>query len=303
MNYEILKHVIITSPQTTGPHTCPGPYQRRCRCVAELSSLYILSLLDSSLRAGWVRQGGGIEPSRLWAHEGKNCGLESHVFSYCSWGSQGKNTELVCHSLLQWTTFCQTSPPMTRRLGWPHTAWLSFTELDKAVVLWSDWLVVCDCGFSLSSLWSPLSVPTVLLGYLHTVGSGHRTGKGQFSFQSQGKAMPKNAQTTAQLHSSHTLVMLKILQARLQQYVNREHPDVQTGFRKGRGTRDQIANIHWIIEKAREFQKNIYFCFTDYAKAFDCVDHSKLENSERDGNTRPPDLPLQKPVCRSESNS
>ena len=71
-------------------------------------------------------------------------------------------------------------------------------------------------------------------------------------------------------------VMLKILQARLQQYVNWELPDVQTGFRKGRGTRDQIANIHWIIEKAREFQKNIYFCFIDYAKAFDCVDHNKL---------------------------
>ena len=71
-------------------------------------------------------------------------------------------------------------------------------------------------------------------------------------------------------------VMLKILEARLQQYVNRELPDVQDGFRKGRGTRDQIANIRWIMEKAREFQKNIYFCFIDYAKAFDCVDHSKL---------------------------
>ena len=70
--------------------------------------------------------------------------------------------------------------------------------------------------------------------------------------------------------------MLKILQARLQQYVNHELPDVQAGFRKGRGTRDQIANISWIIEKAREFQKNIYFCFIDYAKAFDCVDHNKL---------------------------
>ena len=82
--------------------------------------------------------------------------------------------------------------------------------------------------------------------------------------------MPKNAQTTAQLHSSHQ-VMLKILQARLQQYVNHELPDVQAGFRKGRRTRDQIANIRWIIEKARELQKNIYFCFIDYAKAFDCV--------------------------------
>ena len=72
--------------------------------------------------------------------------------------------------------------------------------------------------------------------------------------------------------------------------MNRELPDVQAGFRKGRGPRDQIANIHWIIKKAREFQRNIYFCFIDYAKAFDCVDHNKLENSERDGNTRTPDL-------------
>ena len=99
--------------------------------------------------------------------------------------------------------------------------------------------------------------------------------------------------------------MLKILQARLQQYVNRELPDIQAGFRKGRRTRDQIANICWIIKKARAFQKNIYFCFIDYAKAFDCVDHNKIlkENSEGDGNTRPPDLPLEKPVCRSGSNS
>ena len=85
--------------------------------------------------------------------------------------------------------------------------------------------------------------------------------------------------------------------------VNRELSDVQAGFRKGRGTRDQIANIRWIIGKAREFQENIYFCFIDYAKAFDCVDHNKLENSERDRNTRPPDLPLEKFVCRSGSNS
>ena len=97
--------------------------------------------------------------------------------------------------------------------------------------------------------------------------------------------------------------MLKILQARLQQYVNCELPDVQAGLRKGRGTRDQITNMRRITEKAREFQKNIYFCFIDYAKAFDSVDHNKLENSERDGNTRPPDLPLEKPVCRSGSNS
>ena len=97
--------------------------------------------------------------------------------------------------------------------------------------------------------------------------------------------------------------MLKIPQAMLQQYINCEHPDVQAGFRKGRGTRDQIANICWIIEKAREFQENIYFCFIDYAKAFDCVDHNKLENSERDGNTRLPYLPPEKSVSRSRSNS
>ena len=98
--------------------------------------------------------------------------------------------------------------------------------------------------------------------------------------------------------------MLKILQARLQQYVNHELPEVQVGFRKGRGTRDQIANICCIMEKAREFQKNIYFCFIDNAKAFDCVNHNKLwEILKRDGNTRPPDLPLEKSVCRSGSNS
>ena len=97
--------------------------------------------------------------------------------------------------------------------------------------------------------------------------------------------------------------MLKILQARLQQYMNRELSVVQAGFTKGRGTRDQIANIRWIIEKAREFQKNINFWFIDYAKASDCVDHNKLENSERDGNTGPPDLPLEKSVCKSGSNS
>ena len=98
-------------------------------------------------------------------------------------------------------------------------------------------------------------------------------------------------------------VMLKILQASLQQYRNHELSDVQAGLRKDRGTRDQIANICWIIEKPREFQKNIYFCFIDSTKAFDCADHNKLENFERDRNTRQPDLPLEKSVCRSGSNS
>ena len=97
--------------------------------------------------------------------------------------------------------------------------------------------------------------------------------------------------------------MLKILQDTLQQYLNCEFPDVQVGFRKGRGTRVQIANILWIMEKVREFQKNIYFCFIDYTKAFDCVDHNKLQNSERDWNTRPPYPPLEKSVCRLGSNS
>ena len=106
--------------------------------------------------------------------------------------------------------------------------------------------------------------------------SGHRTGKGQFSFQSQkGNAKECSNYCTIALISHASKLMLKILQTRLQQYVNRKLSDVQAGFRKGRGTRDQIANIHWIIKKATEFQRNIYFCFIDYAKAFDCVDHNK----------------------------
>ena len=109
---------------------------------------------------------------------------------------------------------------------------------------------------------------------------------------------------TIALISHASKVMLKIFQARLQQqYMNHELPDVQAGFIKGRGIRGQIANMHWITEKATEFQKNIYFCFIDYAKAFDCVDHNKLRKIMRDGNTRPPDLPLEKCVCRSGSNS
>ena len=97
--------------------------------------------------------------------------------------------------------------------------------------------------------------------------------------------------------------MLKILQARLQQYVNCELSDIQAGFRKGRGTTDHIANICLIIEKARQFQKNIYLCFIDYTKAFDYVDHKKLWKILRDGNTRPLYLPPEKSVCRSGSKS
>ena len=106
---------------------------------------------------------------------------------------------------------------------------------------------------------------------------------------------------TSALISHTSKVMLQILQTRLQQCVNRELPDVRAGFRKDRGTRDQVANICCIIKKAREFQKNICFCFIDYAKAFDCGSPQTVENSERDGNTRPPDLPLEKLICRSGS--
>ena len=111
---------------------------------------------------------------------------------------------------------------------------------------------------------------------LGKLSSGHTTGKGPFSLQSQRKAMPKNYHTIA-LISHASKVTLKILKARLQQYVNGELPDAQAGFREDTGTRDQITNICCIIEKEREFQKNIYFCFIDDAKDFDCVDHNKLE--------------------------
>ena len=136
--------------------------------------------------------------------------------------------------------------------------------------------------------------------------SGHRTGKGQFSFQSQRRAMSKNVLTTTHFFSFHMLassILLKILQARLHQWVNEELPDVQSGFRKGRGITDQIANICWIIEKAKEFQKKkIYLCFIDYKKAFDCAERT-VKNSERYGNTRPPYLHPEKFVCRSRSIS
>ena len=102
------------------------------------------------------------------------------------------------------------------------------------------------------------------------------TGLEKVKFHSNSKERQCSNYCTIALISHANEVMLKILQARLQQYVNRELPDVQVGFRKGRGTKDQIVNICWIIEKAKEFQKNIYFCFIDYAKDFDCADHNKL---------------------------
>ena len=130
------------------------------------------------------------------------------------------------------------------------------------------------------------------------------TGLEKVSFHSNlKKGQYQRNYDTIVLMSHVSRVMLKILQARLQQYVNRELPDVQAGFRMGRETRDHIADICWTVEKAREFQKNIYFCFIDYAKAFDCGSQQTVENSERDGDTRPPSLPPEKPVCRSRSNS
>ena len=137
------------------------------------------------------------------------------------------------------------------------------------------------------------------------VSSGHRTGKGQFLFQSQ----RKNVKECSNYHKialiSHTSkVMLKILQARFQQYVNQELPDVQAGFRKGRRTRDQIANICWIIEKAREFQKKYLLLLYWLCKSlWLCGSQQTLEKSSRDGNTRPPDPSPEESGCRSRSNS
>ena len=135
--------------------------------------------------------------------------------------------------------------------------------------------------------------------------SGHRTGKGQFSFQSQRRAMPKKCSNdcTIALISHTSKIILKILQASLQQYVNCELPDVQAGFRKDKGTRDQIANIRWIIKKAREFRKNILLLYWLCWSLWLCGSQKTVENSSRERNTRPPDLPLEKSVCRSGSNS
>ena len=119
----------------------------------------------------------------------------------------------------------------------------------------------------------------------------------------KGNAKECSNYCTIALISHASKVMLKILQVRLQQYMDHELPDVQAGFRKGRGTTDQTANICWIIKKAREFQKNFYFCFIDYTKSFDCVDHNKLWKIFRDGNTRPLDLPPEISACRPKSNS
>ena len=134
--------------------------------------------------------------------------------------------------------------------------------------------------------------------------SGHRTGKGFFiPIPKKGSVKECSNYCITTLISYANKVMLKILRARLQQYVNWEFLDVQPGFWSIKGTRDQIASICWLIEKARELQENIYLCFIDYAKALDCVDHNKLWKILRDGRTRPPFLSPEKSVCRSRSNN
>ena len=140
--------------------------------------------------------------------------------------------------------------------------------------------------------------------------SGQRTGK-VFSVFSVFILIPKKSNVkecwnncTIILISHASKEMLKILKARLQQASNWELPDVLAGFRKGRGTRGQIVDIHWITQKSKELQnKKRYFCFIDYTKTFNCVDHNKLENSSRDGGTRPPHLPPENSVCKSRNNS
>ena len=149
MEYCPLQHQILLLSPVTSTTGC-------CFCFGSVPSFFLELLLHWSPVAYWAPIDLGVQLSVSYLF----------AFSNCSWGSQGKNTEVVCHSLLQWITFCQTSPPWPTSFGWPHMAWLSFTELDKLWSVSSDWLVVCDCGFSLSALWCPLSAPTILLGFL-----------------------------------------------------------------------------------------------------------------------------------------
>ena len=150
MQYCSLQHrTLLPSPvaSTTG---C-------CFCFVSISSFFLELFLHWSPVAFWA-------PTDLGS---SSFSILYFASSYCSWGSQGKNTEVVCHSLLQWTTFCQTSPPWPSHLRLPHRAWLSFIELDKVVVLvWLDWLVFCEYGFSVSALWCPVATLTILLGFL-----------------------------------------------------------------------------------------------------------------------------------------
>ena len=133
MQYCSLQHRTLLPSPVTSTTGC-------CFCFGSISLFFLELFLHWS-------------PVAYWAPTDLGSVSYHFAFSYCSWGSQGKNTEVVCHSLLQWTTFCQTSPPWPGHLGWPHRAWLSFIELYKAVVLvWWDWLVFCDYGFSVCPL-------------------------------------------------------------------------------------------------------------------------------------------------------
>ena len=147
MQYCSLQHQTLRLSPVTSTTGC-------CFCFGSISSFFLELFLHWSPVAYWA-------PTNLGS-------FSFSILSFCLFTlfMGGKNNEVVCHSLLQWTTFCQTSPPWPDRLGWPHTAWLSVTELDTAVVLWSDWLVFCDYGFSVFALWRPLTTPTVLLGFL-----------------------------------------------------------------------------------------------------------------------------------------
>ena len=140
-------------------------------------------------------------------------------------------------------------------------------------------MIVMEFQLSYFKSWKMmlLNCCTQYVSKCRKLSSDFRTGNGQFSFQSPKRAVPKNVQTTIQLSSFHMLARLCWKSFKLGfNSTNWELPDLQARFRKGRGTRDQIANIHWIMEKAREFQKNMYFCFIDYTKAFGCVDHNEL---------------------------
>ena len=149
MQYCSLQHwTLLLSPVT--------PTTGYCICFGSIPSFFLELFLHWSPVAYWA-------PTDLGS---STFSIVSLAFSYCSWGSQGKNTEVVCHSLFQWTTFCRISPPWPARLGWPHRACLSFIELDKAVVLvWLEWLDFCDYDFNVSALCCPLVTPTILLGF------------------------------------------------------------------------------------------------------------------------------------------
>ena len=128
-----------------------------CFCFGSISSFFLELFFHWSLLAHWA-------PTNLGS---SSFSVLFFTFSFCSWSSQGKNTEVVCHSLHQWTTFCQNSPPWPVCLGWPYVAWLIVSlRWTRLWSMWLDWLVFCDCGFCLSALWSSLSVPTILLGFL-----------------------------------------------------------------------------------------------------------------------------------------